>query len=89
MEYRYKLPFKIYFDTYLKFKYNLGSVWENQEQIKFKHLKHGIGLTISLDTPIGPADFSIGKSFIFKNTLPKNIISSTKPYFYFTIGYYY
>ena len=89
VEYRYKLPFKIYFDTYLKFKYNLGSAWEKQEQIKFKHLKHGIGLTLSFDTPIGPADFSVGKSFIFKNTLPKNIISSTKPYFYFTIGYYY
>ncbi len=89
LEYRYKLPFKIYFDSYLKFKYNIGSTWENQEQIKFKHLKHGIGLTLSFDTPIGPADFSVGKSFIFKNTLPKNIISSTKPYFYFTIGYYY
>ena len=88
-EYRYRLPFKIYFDTYLKLRYNIGSSWENQEQIKFKKLKHGIGLTISFDTPIGPAEFSVGKSFIFKKTLPKNIISSTRPYFYFTIGYYY
>ena len=89
VEYRYKLPFKIYFDTYFKIKYNIGSVWTKQEQIKFKHLKHGLGLTASFDTPIGPAEFSVGKSFIFKNTLPKNIIASTKPYFYFTIGYYY
>ncbi|MEE9432479.1 MAG: patatin-like phospholipase family protein [Melioribacteraceae bacterium] len=88
-EYRYKLPIKIYFDTYLKVKYNIGSIWAEQEQIRFKDLKHGIGLTVSFDTPIGPADFSVGKSFVFRNTLPKNIISSTKPFFYFTIGYYY
>jgi len=88
-EYRYKLPIKIYFDTYLSVRYNIGSIWREQEQIRFKDLQHGIGLTVSFDTPIGPADFSIGKSFTFKNILPKNIISSTKPFFYFTIGYYY
>lgn len=63
LEYRYKVPFKIFFDTYFKARYDLGYVWPEQEEIRFKDLRHGIGTTLSFDTPIGPADFSIGKSF--------------------------
>lgn len=89
VEYRYDLPHKIFFDTYLKLRYDLGSIWTQPEQIKFKNLRHGIGATISLDTPIGPADFSIGKSFLFKNSFKNSSISWGKVFFYFTIGYYY
>jgi len=89
IEYRYHLPFKLFFDSYFKFRYNIGSIWAEQEQIRFKDLKHGIGATLSFDTPIGPANFSIGRSFFFKNTLAKNIIVRGPFYFYFTIGYYY
>lgn len=87
--YRYKLPIKIFFDTYFKLRYDIGSTWKEQEEIKFKDLKHGIGATLSFDTPIGPADFSIGKSFIFTKNLPGNPISFGDTYFYFSIGYYY
>ncbi|MBS4035268.1 MAG: BamA/TamA family outer membrane protein [Ignavibacterium sp.] len=87
--YRYKLPFSIFFDTYVQARYDLGNVWEIQEQIKFKNLKHGIGFGISLDTPIGPADFAFGRSFLFTEDLPKNPISWGDVQFYFSIGYYY
>jgi NTE family protein len=89
LEYRYQLPINIYFDTYIKIRYDLGSSWINQEQIHFKDLKHGIGLTLSFDTPIGPADFSVGRSLLLKDTSPKQIISRGPFMFYFTIGYYY
>ncbi len=89
VSYRYKLPFKIFFPTYLETRYDLGNVWENQEQIRFKDLKHGIGTSISFDTHIGPAEFSIGRSFIIKNTIPKNQISWGDILFYFSIGFYY
>lgn len=89
LEYRYKLPFKIFFDTYLKLRYDLGSIWEKQEEIKFKDLRHGVGATISFDTPIGPANFSAGKSFLFVKNLPGNPLSFGDTYFYFSIGYYY
>lgn len=87
--YRYKLPFSIFFDTYIKLRYDLGNVWENQEQIKFKNLKHGIGTIISFDTPIGPADFAVGRSFLFRKDIPNNPISWGDLQFYFSIGYYY
>ena len=88
LEYRYKLPVDIFFDTYFKMRYDLGSTWEVQDQIKFKELRHGVGISLSFDTPVGPADFSVGRSFLFKN-LPDNPISLGNVYFYFSIGYYY
>jgi NTE family protein len=89
LEYRYKLPIKIFFDTYIKARYDLGSIWEEQEQIRLKDLRHGLGASISFNTPLGPADFSVGKSFYFINNLPKNAIVWGPTFFYFTIGYYY
>ncbi|MDY0083277.1 MAG: patatin-like phospholipase family protein [Ignavibacteriaceae bacterium] len=87
--YRYKLPFMIFFDTYLKLRYDLGSTWAFQEQIRFKDLRHGIGTSISFDTPIGPAEFAVGRSFLLRNDLPNNPISWGDVLFYFSIGYYY
>lgn len=89
LEHQYKLPFQIFFDTYIKARYDLGSIWDEREQIRFRDLKHGLGATVSFKTPIGPADFSVGKSFYFKNTLSNNTIVWGPTFFYFTIGYYY
>jgi NTE family protein len=87
--YRYKLPVDIFFTTYFKLRYDLGSTWEVQDQIRFKDLRHGIGTALSFDTPIGPAEFSFGRSFLFKKNLPGNPISWGDVNFYFSIGYYY
>jgi len=89
LEYRYKLPFEIFFDTYFKFRYDLGSVWEFQDQLRFKDLRHGIGTSLSFNTPIGPADFSVGRSFLFRKNLPGYPLSWGDVFFYFSIGYYF
>jgi NTE family protein len=67
----------------------LGNTWAEQEQIRFKDLRHGIGGAISFDTPIGPAEFAVGRSFLFRKDLPENPISWGDVLFYFSIGYYY
>lgn len=87
--YRYKLPVKIFFDTYFKFRYDLGNTWAEQDQIRFKDLRHGIGGAVSFATPIGPAEFAVGRSFLFRKDLPANPISWGDLLFYFSIGYYY
>ncbi len=89
LEYRYKLPFEIFFDTYFSARYDLGYVWPEQEQIRFKDLHHGIGTSLSFDTPIGPAKFSVGKSFLFEKTQAGNPVFWGETIFYFSIGYYY
>ena len=61
-------------DTYILARYDLGSTWEVQDQLRFKDLKHGIGATLSFNTPIGPADFSVGRSFEFRKTSDANKI---------------
>jgi NTE family protein len=85
--YQYKLPFKIFFDTYAWFRYDLGSTWDVQEEIRFKDLRHGIGGAISFDTPIGPADFSVGRSFIISQGLKESSFVWGDILFYFSIGH--
>jgi NTE family protein len=89
LEYQFVLPVKLFFDAYFRIRYDLGSIWSQKEQIRFKDLKHGIGTTLSLDTPIGPADFSVGRSFIIERTLLDSKIIWGQLFFYFSIGYYY
>ncbi len=89
LEYRVKIPFKVFFPVYFYLRYDLGSIWTVREQIRFKDLRHGVGTTLSFDTPIGPADFAVGRSFLFIKNLPGNPISLGPVYFYFSIGYYY
>lgn len=88
LEYRWMLPIPIIVDTYFSLRYDLGSIWAEQEQIRFKDFRHGIGTTLSFNTPIGPADFSLGRSFyLTKDPLSKMIVGPLS--FYFSIGYYY
>ncbi|MFC2094670.1 patatin-like phospholipase family protein [Bacteroidota bacterium] len=85
--YRIKLPFQVFFDTYIKLRYDLGTTWQEPSQIKFKDLRHGIGSILSFDTPIGPAEFAAGRSFLLNKKLPENPVSWGEVFFYFSIGY--
>ncbi len=87
IEYRYKLPFQLFFDTYLSARYDLGRTWENTEDIRFKDLRHGIGFATQFDTPIGKASFSMGRMFIINRGFTKNSLVWGPFAFYFSIGY--
>lgn len=89
LEYRYLLPVKLFFPAYLRARYDIGSIWKNRENLKFSDFRHGTGLTLSLDSPFGPADFSVGRSFVTKKAKNGYIISKGPIMFYFTIGYYF
>lgn len=89
LEYRLKLPIKLLVEPYLKFRYDIGSIWPTKDAIRFKDLRHGIGASLSFNTPIGPADFSVGQSFLIKEGFFDKGITFGPLQFYFTIGYYY
>ncbi len=86
MEYRFWLPFKLIFETYLKIRYDLGTISLIPEQIKFDNFHHGIGAEVALDTPLGPASFGAGKSFYFQRGLRNSPIAIGPMLFYFSIG---
>ena len=65
IEGRWHSPIDILFPTYFSIRYDVGAIWEVPEQIRFADLQHGIGGTVALDTPIGPAAFSVGRRFRF------------------------
>lgn len=70
LEYRFFAPFTLFFDSYLSARYDFGTTWPSFEQVKFKSFKHGVGATLGLDTPIGPATLSFGRSFYFLDNPP-------------------
>ncbi len=85
--YRYKIPFNIFFPAYIKVRYDIGSIWANRENIRFKDLRHGIGATLSIDSPLGPADFSVGRSVEVDYSTGSTKLVKGPLYFYFSIGY--
>jgi NTE family protein len=87
MEYRFLIPYKLFFDTYISARYDLGQIWENAEDIRFKDLRHGIGASIIFDTPIGKASFSAGRCFLTNKGIDLNSFMFGPYTFYFSIGY--
>ncbi|MDQ3020885.1 MAG: patatin-like phospholipase family protein [Bacteroidota bacterium] len=87
IEYRYLFPYKLFFDTYLSLRYDLGNIWQVTEDIRFKDLRHGLGFSAGFDTPVGEASFSVGRSFLIKKGLTKDSFIFGPYDFYFSIGY--
>jgi len=83
---RYRLPVSILFDSYLSLRYDVGRTWANPELVRFQDLRHGAGLILGLDTPIGPADFAIGRSFYFVRNNPVTPVRWGPTNVYFSIG---
>jgi outer membrane protein assembly factor BamA len=86
-EYRFKYPYKLFFDTYLKARYDLGRIWENTTDVKFKDLRQGLGLSLCFDTPVGEASFSVGKAFLIQRGLTQDSFIFGPYTYYFSIGY--
>jgi NTE family protein len=87
LEYRYHSHYSLFFDTYLRLRYDLGAVWERADQIRLNDLRHGLGIGLALDTPIGPAEFSVGRSFYLRTDLAGSPLSLGPLVLYFSIGY--
>lgn len=81
LEARYKLPLKVLFNTYFSFRYDLGNVWSVPTDIKFATLRHGGGFTLGIDSPIGPAKFSLGRSFYFLKNPNTVVLGEIMGYF--------
>lgn len=85
-EYRLRLPFRIIYPTYASFRYYLGMISGTPQELKLIDMRHGFGLQLGIDSPIGAVNLALGRSYF----LPKKVNTppSTGPWhFYFSIGY--
>ncbi|MDW8272411.1 MAG: patatin-like phospholipase family protein [Bacteroidota bacterium] len=81
LEYRLRSPIELVFPTYLSLRYDIGAVWQIVQAVKFDNLKHGVGLMLAFDTPIGPARFSLGRAFYFRGALHELTLGPLLGYF--------
>ncbi|MBS1561745.1 MAG: patatin-like phospholipase family protein [Bacteroidetes bacterium] len=65
MDVRVHSPLSLFFDTYVSVRYDVGAIWAKPDNIKLSDMQHGLGLTLGVDTPVGPALLSIGRRFYF------------------------
>lgn len=86
MEYRFWFPFKLIFETYLKARYDLGTISLVPQELTLSSFRHGLGAEIALDTPLGQASFGMGKSFYFRRDLPNSPATVGPLLLYFSIG---
>ena len=86
LEYRYKLPISFFFDTYFKFRYDFGAIRSIPGDVALADFKHGLGATLALDTPAGPAEFSVSEAFYSRPEL-NHLVCWGPVMFSFSIGY--
>lgn len=78
LEYRYKLPFNLYANSYVGIRYDIGANWEAPDLVfESKDFFYGSGIWLGLDTILGPFLFGYGKR------------SGDKGVFYLSLGYDY
>jgi NTE family protein len=87
LEYRYHSPLKFFFETHFFARYDLGSIWPAPAAVRLANLRHGIGLGVALDTPVGPVEVAMGQSFYFRKEILENPLSLGPLLGYFSIGY--
>jgi outer membrane protein assembly factor BamA len=86
LEYRYEPPFRLIFDTYLKLRYDLGTISLVPEELKFNSFRHAVGVELALATPLGQVSFGMGKSFYSRRDLPNSPVTVGPLLLYFSVG---
>ena len=86
---RYKSPVQIIFPTSLIAAYNIGNVWEERHKISTRQLVQGIGAGLVWETPVGPARFTVSKSFAFEGEDVKDTtkLDFSETILYFSLGH--
>ncbi len=87
VEFRTRFPFKFIWDTYFRIRYDLGSIWPQRDDIRLRDFHHGVGVILSLDTPAGPVNASIGRSFYIRRDLLDQPFTLGPIIAYFSLGY--
>lgn len=74
-ELRYLIPWPTWLEAYFSIRYDFGGIWERYSKITKEDFKHGIGVILSYNTPVGPIQIGYGH------------MSDGFNQFYFSAGY--
>ena len=80
-------PLQLVFPTSLSIHYNLGNMWNELSSVTLENMYHGLGIELSLKTPLGPARMVLSKAFIFEQDQEENILKFGPTVFNFVLGY--
>ena len=75
IDYRFNVPLKLPISTYLSIHYALGAVWKNAVDVKAKNFINSVGVSFSVNSPLGPISAAYGW------------VSDGRDRFYFSIGH--
>ncbi len=87
LELRTRFPFQIIWDTYFRIRYDLGSIWPQREDIRLRDFHHGLGAILSIDTPAGPINVAVGRSFYIRQDLLEQPLTLGPVIAYLSLGY--
>ena len=73
--YRYFIPSRLPFKTFLGLRFDIGGAWQSPEDTNYKRVRQAIGTYIALDTLLGTMEFSYGRLDTGQNRI------------YFSLGY--
>ncbi len=59
-ELRLRIPFPRWLEYYISIRYDFGGVWSSYSKISMRDFKHGIGVKLSFNTPVGPLCIAYG-----------------------------
>lgn len=62
LEYRYRFPFRLPFDVFCSFRYDIGATWKNSQDVNPQDFIQGLGSAIEFRTPIGRVALAIGRA---------------------------
>ncbi len=67
LRWRYQLPIRILFDTYLEMRAAVAGMWNQPSAIQLRGLRYAVGLSLMIATPIGPASLTVGRGIAYRD----------------------
>jgi NTE family protein len=81
------LPIQLVVPTFFSVHYNVGNIWLFASDVKLRDFLHGIGIELSLRTPIGLARLATAMSFRLGEFERTTFVQTVPPVYYFSLGY--
>ncbi len=81
------LPIQLVVPTFFSLHYNVGNIWPFVSDVRLRDFLHGVGIELSLKTPIGLARLATAISFRCGEVERTTFVQTAPLVYYFSLGY--